>query len=250
MERETEAAATVGRFDGRGGQASAERGRRTSRTITPVADVIGRNFMVAGSCVHPGVHPMRKPRDLRGFRRYRYRDSNPGFRRERALSSPAASGNVLHLHGKLVRSPIDTAARTTGTPDVGCEWAERSDPDGVSALVTTTSYEELVGPAGGVVRRLRTPSRATPRTSDRRAWPPAPAAGRRTRRGLGRGRRGTHTFDRDNTTAPGSHQPRHIDRALLPRTGDLRESCAVDHAGSGPAHDSLVAMRTRPVAQT
>jgi hypothetical protein len=56
-------------------------------------------------------------------RAYRYRDSNPGFRRERALNSPAASGNILHLHGELVRSPIDTAAKCT--PDVGCEWAER-----------------------------------------------------------------------------------------------------------------------------
>ena len=27
-----------------------------------------------------------KPRDLRGFREYRYGDSNPGFRRERAAS--------------------------------------------------------------------------------------------------------------------------------------------------------------------
>jgi hypothetical protein len=59
-------------------------------------------------------------RYLQGFERYRYRDSNPGFRRERALNSPAASGNVLHLHGELVRSPIDTAVKCT--PDVGCEW--------------------------------------------------------------------------------------------------------------------------------
>ncbi len=33
-----------------------------------------------------GPFGKRKPRDLRGFREYRYRDSNPGFRRERAAS--------------------------------------------------------------------------------------------------------------------------------------------------------------------
>jgi hypothetical protein len=61
---------------------------------------------------------------FRAFDTYRYRDSNPGFRRERALSGPVASGNVRRLQGKLLKSPIDTAAKCTS--DVCCECAERS----------------------------------------------------------------------------------------------------------------------------
>jgi hypothetical protein len=87
----------------------------------------------------------KAPRE-QDFCEYRYRDSDPGFHRERALSSPVASGNVRRLQGKLLNSPIDTAAKCTS--DVCCECAERSDVDGVSALVTTTGCEELGCVAG------------------------------------------------------------------------------------------------------
>jgi hypothetical protein len=37
--------------------------------------------------------------NVTAFRQYRYRDSNPGFRHERALDAPPAAGNVRHLQG-------------------------------------------------------------------------------------------------------------------------------------------------------
>jgi hypothetical protein len=73
-------------------------------------------------------------------------DSKACFRRERALSSPVASGNVRYLQGKLLRSPTYTAAKCT--PDACCECAGRSDLGGVSPLVTTTGCEELGRVAG------------------------------------------------------------------------------------------------------
>ena len=42
----------------------------------------------------------RKTRRLQGEPRYRYRDSNPGFRRERAFDHPAPSCKITHFQGK------------------------------------------------------------------------------------------------------------------------------------------------------
>jgi hypothetical protein len=42
--------------------------------------------------------------DLQGFCEYRYRDSNPGFRRERATEHPTASGKIRHYRGFRVTS--------------------------------------------------------------------------------------------------------------------------------------------------
>ena len=51
----------------------------------------------------------------------------------------------------------------------------------------------------------------------------------------------THTLDRDNTTAPGSHNLA-ISTRLCSRAPATSENRAtLDPAGSGPAHDSLVA---------
>ena len=67
-------------------------------------------------------HLNEKTPRFAGLSQYRYRDSNPGFRRERALDSDGASGNVRYLQGKLLRLPTDKAAKCT--PDVCCECAD------------------------------------------------------------------------------------------------------------------------------
>ena len=93
------------------------------------------------SHAHCGARPQARQTPVNtGALKYRYRDSNPGFRRERALSSPVASGNVRHLQGKLLNSPIDTAARCTR--DVCCECADRSDLGG---RITAGDYDWLQG---------------------------------------------------------------------------------------------------------
>ena len=107
---------TVGMSDHAQGKIAIR--RAASRDVTRYIAIL----LLTHALAHGGPSNAESPASAKDSE-YRYRDSNPGFRRERALNSPAASGNVLHLHGELVRSPIDTAAKCTR--DVGCEWAEQ-----------------------------------------------------------------------------------------------------------------------------
>ena len=107
---------TVGMSDHAQGKIAIR--RAASRDVTRYIAIV----LLTHALAHGGPSNAESPASAKDSE-YRYRDSNPGFRRERALNSPAASGNVLHLHGELVRPPIDTAAKCT--PDVGCEWAEQ-----------------------------------------------------------------------------------------------------------------------------